>query len=189
MPRFEIRQVVVFFESFSMLETCRTYIDAYHAGFRMADRILRCLPRSASGDEHIEIGAVLLFGPQQMMFGAVDILIPPHIASTVQLFQGWRKRVTRVEVADGIGVRFSRFRLHECFTCSETWGARIIHCHQSKTSLLFRDLGGEDYTLPSIQNKYESRQHLASSGSRDAYRSAVEILRHPFAFDCGVQQR
>src|ERR1044072_4618211 len=134
MPRFEIRQVVVLFESFSMLETCRTYIDAYHAGFRMADRILRCLPRSASGDEHIEIGAVLLFGPQQMMFGAVDILIPPHIASTVQIFQGWRKRVTRVEVADGMSVRFSRFRLHECFTCSENWGARIIHCHQSKTS-------------------------------------------------------
>src|SRR6476660_545182 len=110
-----------------MLETCRTDIDTHHAGFGMADRILRCLPRSASGDEYIQIRAVFLFGPQQMMFGAVDVLVPPHLAGTVQVFNRWRKRMTSIEVADGIGIRlrrahlrctFSRFSLHECFTCS-----------------------------------------------------------------------
>src|SRR4029079_8219421 len=101
----------------------------------MADRILRCLPRSASGDEYIQISAIRLFGPQQMMFRTMDILVPPHLASTVQVFDRWRKRVSGVEIANGIGVRLCRmpvhctfnFRgfsldLHECFTCSAIWG-------------------------------------------------------------------
>src|SRR6185369_3625559 len=89
----------------------------------MTDRILRCLPGSASSDEYIQLSAIFLAGPQQVMFGTMDILVLPHLASTVQVFDWWRKRVTGVEVADGIGDRLRcSFSLHECFTCSEICG-------------------------------------------------------------------
>src|ERR1044072_5455398 len=95
---------MMLFESFGMLETCRTDVDAHHASFGMTDRVLRCLPCSAAGDEHVEIGAVFLVGPQQMMFGTMDVLVLPHLASAVHVFDRRRKGVTSVEVADGIGV-------------------------------------------------------------------------------------
>src|SRR6185503_7529258 len=121
-----------------MLETCRTDVDTHHAGFGMADRILRRLPRSAPGDEYIQISAVFLFGPQQVMFGTMNILVPPHFAGTVQVFDGRRKWVTGVEVADGIGVRlrcaFSRFSFHECSLVLRFAGVRIIHADQSTAS-------------------------------------------------------
>src|SRR6185369_18026224 len=150
-----------------MLETCRTDIHADHPGFGMTDRVLRCLPRSASGDEYIQIGAIFLFGPQQMMFGTVDILVAPHFASAVQVFDRWRKRVSGVEVANGIGVclrcTFSRFSLHECSLYSEI-------------------CGGGDYTRYSADcaDQSTSRPNRTSSSRRPALVTRIALLSRSF---------
>ena len=63
LPNFEVRQVVLLLQRFGVLETRRADIDSDDARARMTKCELRGLPRSASGNEDIEVGAIFLVGP------------------------------------------------------------------------------------------------------------------------------
>src|SRR5262245_4072566 len=79
----------------------------------MTERILCGLPRSASGDEDIQIGAVFLVRPMQMVLGAIGILGLPGVTKTIQIFYRRRVGAPGIELAHRIGaeVRFARPRL------------------------------------------------------------------------------
>src|SRR5262245_52168221 len=79
----------------------------------MTERILCGLPRSTSGDEDIQIGAVFLVRPMQMVLGAIGILGLPRVTKTIQIFYRWWVGVTSIELAHRIGadVRSARPRL------------------------------------------------------------------------------
>ena len=103
LPRLEIRQVVLPLQLLRVIEAGRADVDADDAGVGLAERVLRGLPRSAAGDEDVQIGAVRLVGPQQVVLGAMAILVPPLVASAIEIGDGRRIGVAGVEVADGIG--------------------------------------------------------------------------------------
>src|ERR1051325_3415791 len=85
LSRFEIRQVVLPFQSRSVFETCQADVNAGDACSRMAERELCSLPRSTSSHENIQIRAVFLLRPQQMELGAMDILVLPQVTRTIKI--------------------------------------------------------------------------------------------------------
>ena len=89
----------------------------------MTERVLCGLPRSASGDEDIEIGAIWFVRPQHMVFGMMDVLVLPHVASAIEDVYRGRVRMIGVELVDWIGVLY----LHcDRLSCNGI-GAKIIH--------------------------------------------------------------
>src|SRR5262245_51152090 len=110
---YEIRQVVLPLQRLSVLETGRADINTNHAGVGMTERILCGLPRSTSGDEDIQIGAVFLVRPMQMVLGAIGILGLPCVTKTIQIIYWWWVGEPSIELAHRIGadVRFARPRL------------------------------------------------------------------------------
>src|SRR5262245_1996118 len=79
----------------------------------MTERILCGLPGSTSGDKDIQIGAVFLVRPMQMVLGAIGILGLPRVTKMIQIFYRWWVGVMSIELAHRIeaGVRFARPRL------------------------------------------------------------------------------
>jgi hypothetical protein len=79
----------------------------------MTECELSGLPRSASGNENIKIGAIFLVGPEQMILGAMDVLVLPHLTNAIEIFE-WRwVRVICVKLAYRV---CDSFRFHE-FCC------------------------------------------------------------------------
>jgi hypothetical protein len=104
--RFKIREVVFLFEPFSVIETRGTDVDTRNASCGMAKRILRRLPCPATSNQDVEIGSVLLVGPEQMIFSAMPVLVLPFITSPIQVFNGWWVRMIGVKLTHGIRARF-----------------------------------------------------------------------------------
>src|SRR5262245_25965633 len=79
----------------------------------MTESILCGLPRSTSGDEDIQIGAVFLVRPMQIVLGAIGILGLPRVTKTIQIFYRRWVGMTSIELAHRIGadVRFAPSRL------------------------------------------------------------------------------
>src|SRR5215471_13979010 len=103
---FEIRQVVLSLQSFRVIETRCAEVDADHACAGAAECVLGRLPRSASGHQNVQIDAVRLARPQQVIFSAMAILVvPPLVASTIQIFNRGRIRVIGVELTHRIGAQ------------------------------------------------------------------------------------
>src|SRR5215472_4992156 len=103
---FEIRQVVLSLQSFRVIETRCAEVDADHACAGAAECVLGRLPRSASGYQNVQIDAVRLARPQQVIFSAMAILVvPPLVASTIQIFNRGRIRVIGVELTHRIGAQ------------------------------------------------------------------------------------
>jgi hypothetical protein len=88
-----------------VLETGRTDVNASDARSRVTERILCGLPRSAPGDEDIQIGAIRFVGPKQVIFGPLANFIAPLVASAIEIFYGWGIRMGRVELAYRIGAQ------------------------------------------------------------------------------------
>ena len=86
-----------------MAKTGRTDIYADNAGVRVAERILCGLPRSAPGDEDVEIRAIGFLRPEQMVLGETPIFVLPRVTSTVQIGDGGRIGVSGVELAHPVG--------------------------------------------------------------------------------------
>ena len=102
LPRLEVRQVVFALQLLGVIQAGRADVDAGDAGVGTAQRVLRGLPRSAPGDEDVQICAIRFVRPQQMMLGVMAIRISPLIASAIEVFDGWGIGVVRVELAHRI---------------------------------------------------------------------------------------
>jgi hypothetical protein len=102
-PCFEIRQVVFSLQSFRVIEARRADVDAGHVCAGVTECVLGRLPRSASGHKNVQIAAVRLARPQQVIFSAMAILVPPLVASTIQIFNRGRIWVIGVELRHRIG--------------------------------------------------------------------------------------
>ena len=100
----EIREVVLALQLRSVIQAGGADVNADDAGIGAAERILGGLPRSASGDEDIQVGAIRSFGPQQVVLGAMAILVLPLVTSAIQVGDGGRIGMAGVELAHRIGV-------------------------------------------------------------------------------------
>src|SRR4051794_36918084 len=102
LPRFEVRQFILLLQRFGVLETRRADIDGNDARAGMTECELRRLPRSASGNQNVEVRAVFFARPKQMKLGAVDVRVLPQSNSAIEILE-WRwVRMTRVKLADRI---------------------------------------------------------------------------------------
>ena len=93
-----------------MIEAGRADVDADDARVGPTEGVFGGLPRAASGDEDIEIGAVRSVRPQQVVLGAMAVLVLPLVSSAIEVGdRGWIG-VAGVELAHRIGahVRCSR---------------------------------------------------------------------------------
>ena len=104
LPRFEIRQVVLPLQLRRVIEAGRADVNADDAGVGAAERVLRGLPGSTAGNQDIEVGTIRSVGPQQVILGAMAILVPPLVAGAIEIGHRRRIRVVGIEVADGIGI-------------------------------------------------------------------------------------
>src|SRR5262245_52635302 len=101
----EIRQAVLLLELLRVLDARHADVDADDPGVRPAERVLGSLPRAASGDQDVEVATIRRAGPQQVILGPKSIRIPPLVARAIQILDGRRIGMTRVEIAHRIGVR------------------------------------------------------------------------------------
>ena len=99
-------------QRFRVLEARRADIDGDDARAGMTECEFRGLPRSASGNEDIEVSAIFLVGPKQVKLGAVDIQVLPHIASAIEVLKRRWVGMTGVKLAYRI---CDSFRFHEFF--------------------------------------------------------------------------
>jgi hypothetical protein len=65
----------------------------------VTERELCGLPRSATRDEDVEIGAIFLVGPQQVKLSTMDVFVLPHLTHAIEIFEWRRIRVIRVKLA------------------------------------------------------------------------------------------
>ena len=85
-----------------MIEAGRADVNTDNARVRPADCVFGGLPRPASGNKDVQVGAVWPVRPQQMIFRSVSILVPPLIASSIQILDRRWIGMMRVEVANGV---------------------------------------------------------------------------------------
>ena len=125
LPNFEVRQLVLLLECLGVPQTGRTDIDGDDTGSRMTERKLCSLPRSTSGNENVKVGAIFPVGPEQMIFGAMNILVLPHVTSAFEIFEIFQRRwvwMIRVKLAYGV---CDSFRFHEFCLRFQSSGARV----------------------------------------------------------------
>ena len=107
-----------------MIETGGADVDGDDARRRMTEGKLCCLPRATSGNENIKIGAIFLVGPEQMILGAMDVLVLPHLTSAIEIFERRWIRVICVKLANRV---CDSFRFHEFCCVFRVSGVRSIH--------------------------------------------------------------
>src|SRR6185369_14566515 len=85
---------------------------------RVTERELCRLPRSTSGNENVKIRAIFLVGPEQMILGAMDVRVLPHLTNAIEVFERRWIRVFCVKLAYRV---CDSFRFHE-FVCVQNFG-------------------------------------------------------------------
>jgi hypothetical protein len=68
----------------------------------LADGMLGRLRRAAAGDQDVAVGPVRGAGPEQMVLGAMTVLIAPLVTSPIEARNGWRIGMRGVERFDRI---------------------------------------------------------------------------------------
>src|SRR5262245_14359100 len=97
LPDFEVFQVVLPFQPFGVLDARRADVDTDDTCVGTTQRVLGCLPGTASSNEDVEIGAIRFGRPEQVMLRTVAIRIAPFVARAIEVLDRWRIGVTRVE--------------------------------------------------------------------------------------------
>ena len=98
----EIGQVVFRNELAGVLQAGRADVDAYDVRLRPAERVLRSLPRTATGDENVQIAAERLLRPEEMVLGAGAIRVAPLVSRAIEILDRRWIGMSRVELTHGI---------------------------------------------------------------------------------------
>ena len=102
LPEVQVRQPVLQFELVRVLDARRADVDADDESVWPAQRVPRGLPRSAAGNEDVEIGAIRCSRPEEVMLGAMTIGIAPLVARAIEVVDGRRIGVAGVELGDRV---------------------------------------------------------------------------------------
>jgi hypothetical protein len=77
-------------------------VDARYASLGSTERVLCRLPCFASRDENLQVFAVWLVRPKQMVFSAMTILVLPFVTRAIEILNRRRIRMISVELTDRI---------------------------------------------------------------------------------------
>src|SRR5262245_30768135 len=161
--------MVLTFELLGVIEARCADVDAGDVRVRPAHCVLRGLPRSAAGDEDVQVGAERPRRPEQMELGAPTPLVPPLVTSPIEVRGGWRVRMARVERLD----RVRRRRRHtRHFTPAPplrsiaAWFCRAFSSAWSMLKLAGRCRGGNSW------NVFRNSPTIAWAGTSRNARSA-----------------